>query len=80
MTVDLHHYLILSGLVCSGSIVGVLFHRTVVSYRVGILFFAQAITLNFIAFSKYVSSDLSGHVFSLMMLIIISLMIGLIYE
>ncbi len=80
MSVDIYHYLILSGISFVGSMIGLLIHRTLLNYAIALLFFVQAIVLNFIVFSRYISSDLSGHIFSLFMLIVTSLMIAAFYD
>lgn len=68
LTIGLHHYLILSALVFTISIMGIILNRrNVIVMLMSIELMLLAVNINFIAFSHYLQ-DLSGQVFTIFIL------------
>ncbi len=64
------HFLILSGLLFSLGIFAVLTRRNAVMVLMGIELILNAANINFIAFSRYVTTSLDGHVVAIFVIIL----------
>lgn len=67
MAVPLEHYLILSAVLFSIGVVGVLTRRNAIIIYMCIELMLNAVNLTFIAFSQYLG-DMGGHVFTFMVM------------
>ncbi|MBI4041718.1 MAG: NADH-quinone oxidoreductase subunit NuoK [Deltaproteobacteria bacterium] len=70
MAVGLSHFLMVSGLLFVLGIISMISRRNMIGVLLGIELIMNAAGLNFIAFSRYIAQDLSGHIFTLFILII----------
>jgi len=68
--VDLRHYLVLSAILFVLGIIGILSRKNSVGILMGIELVMNSAGINFVAFSKYVASDLSGQIFALFIFLI----------
>jgi len=66
----LTHYLILSGLLFSFGIFAVLTRRNAMMVLMGVELILNAANINFIAFSRYVTTSLDGHVVAIFVIIL----------
>jgi NADH-quinone oxidoreductase subunit K len=64
------HYLILSGLLFSFGIFAVLTRRNAIMVLMGVELILNAANINFIAFSRYVTTSLDGHVVAIFVIIL----------
>jgi NADH-quinone oxidoreductase subunit K len=64
------HFLILSGLLFSFGIFAILTRRNVIMVLMGIELILNAANINFIAFSRYVTTSLDGHVVAIFVIIL----------
>lgn len=65
--ITLNHYLLLSAILFSLGVVGVLLRRNVIMIFMCIELMLNAVNLTFVAFSRYLN-DLDGHLFVLMVM------------
>jgi NADH-quinone oxidoreductase subunit K len=64
------HYLILSGLLFSFGIFAILTRRNAMMVLMGVELILNAANINFIAFSRYVTTSLDGHVVAIFVIIL----------
>jgi NADH-quinone oxidoreductase subunit K len=64
------HFLILSGLLFSFGIFAILTRRNAIMVLMGIELILNAANINFIAFSRYVTTSLDGHVVAIFVIIL----------
>jgi NADH-quinone oxidoreductase subunit K len=64
------HFLILSGLLFSFGIFAVLTRRNAIMVLMGIELILNAANINFVAFSRYVTTSLDGHVVAIFVIIL----------
>jgi len=67
--VDLNTYLIIGALLFSLGLFGVITRRNGVAVLMGVELILNAANVNFIAFARFGGMDLSGHVFSLFVIV-----------
>jgi NADH-quinone oxidoreductase subunit K len=67
--VTLHHYLILSAVLFSLGVVGVMFRRNLIVILMSLELMLNAVNLTFIAFSRYMGS-LEGQLFVLFVMVV----------
>ena len=67
---DLNSYLIISSILFSLGLFGVITIRNGVAVLMSIELILNAANINFIAFSRFSGMDLSGHIFSLFVIIL----------
>jgi NADH-quinone oxidoreductase subunit K len=67
---ELIHFLILSGLLFSFGIFAILTRRNAVMVLMGVELVLNAANINFIAFSRYVTTSLDGHVVAIFVIIL----------
>ena len=67
---DLNSYLIISAILFSLGLFGVITRRNGVAVLMRIELILNAANINFIAFSRYSGMDFSGHIFSLFVIIL----------
>ncbi|OGQ13549.1 MAG: NADH-quinone oxidoreductase subunit K [Deltaproteobacteria bacterium RIFCSPHIGHO2_02_FULL_40_11] len=70
MTIGLFHYLTVSSILFALGIIAILSRRNAIGILLGIELVMNAAGINFVAFSRYVASDLSGQIFSLFIIVI----------
>ena len=70
MTIGLFHYLTVSSILFVLGIIAILSRRNAIGILLGIELVMNAAGINFVAFSRYVASDLSGQIFSLFIIVI----------
>ena len=68
--VDLNTYLIIGALLFSLGLFGVITRRNGVAVLMGVELILNAANVNFIAFARFGGMDLSGHIFSLFVIIL----------
>ena len=68
--VDLNTYLVIGALLFSLGIFGVITRRNGVAVLMGVELILNAANVNFVAFARFGGMDLSGHVFSLFVIIL----------
>jgi NADH-quinone oxidoreductase subunit K len=66
----LMHFLILSGLLFSFGIFAVLTRRNAIMVLMGVELILNAANINFVAFSRYVTTSLDGHVVAIFVIIL----------
>ncbi|RPI03716.1 MAG: NADH-quinone oxidoreductase subunit NuoK [Ignavibacteriae bacterium] len=66
----LTHYLILSGLLFSLGLFAVLTRRNAIMVLMGVELILNAANINFVAFSRYVSTSIDGHVVAIFVIIL----------
>lgn len=64
------HFLILSGLLFSFGIFAILTRRNAIMILMGIELVLNAANINFVAFSRYVTTSLDGHVVAIFVIIL----------
>jgi NADH-quinone oxidoreductase subunit K len=64
------HFLILSGLLFSFGIFAVLTRRNAIMVLMGVELILNAANINFVAFSRYVTTSLDGHVVAIFVIIL----------
>jgi len=67
---ELTHFLILSGLLFSLGLFAILTRRNAIMVLMGIELVLNAANINFIAFSRYVTATLDGHVVAVFVIIL----------
>ena len=67
VAVPLNHYLILSAILFSIGVIGVVTRRNVIVIYMSIEVMLNAVNLTFVAFSNYLN-DMGGHVFTFMVM------------
>lgn len=68
MEIDLHHYLVLAGMLFTLGVFGIFLNRkNVIVIMMSIELMLLAVNINFVAFSSYLG-DLSGQVFTMFIL------------
>ncbi len=67
--VTLEHFLVVSALLFSLGIIGVLTRRNAIAVLIGIELILNSACLNFIAFSRYLSTGVEGSVFVLFVIV-----------
>jgi len=70
MTIGLYHYLTVSSILFVLGVIAILSRRNAIGILLGIELVMNAAGINFVAFSRYVASDLSGQIFSLFIIVI----------
>ncbi|MGD0036773.1 MAG: NADH-quinone oxidoreductase subunit NuoK [Bacteroidota bacterium] len=66
----LMHFLVLSGLLFSFGIFAILTRRNAIMVLMGVELVLNAANINFVAFSRYVSTSLDGHVVAIFVIIL----------
>ena len=66
----LAHYLILSGLLFSFGVFAILTRRNAIMVLMGVELVLNAANINFVAFSRYVTTSLDGHVVAIFVIIL----------
>ncbi len=69
-TITLSDYLILSGLLFSIGVFGVLTRKNAIAVLMGIELMLNAANINLVAFSKFIDTGLNGQVFALFSIVI----------
>jgi len=64
------HFLVLSGLLFSFGIFAILTRRNAIMVLMGVELVLNAANINFVAFSRYVSTSLDGHVVAIFVIIL----------
>ena len=64
------HFLILSGLLFSFGIFAILTRRNAIMVLMGVELILNAANINFVAFSRYVTTSLDGHVVAIFVIIL----------
>ena len=67
---DLNTYLIIGALLFSLGLFGVITRRNGVAVLMGVELILNAANINFVAFARFGGMDLSGHIFSLFVIIL----------
>lgn len=67
--VTLHHYLLLSAILFSLGVIGVMFRRNLIVILMSLELMLNAVNLTFIAFSRYLGS-IEGQVFALFVMVV----------
>ena len=70
MTVGLHHFLIVAAALFSLGIYVVVTRRNAVAVLMGVELMLNAANLNFAAFSRYVTGEVGGQVFVLLVIVL----------
>ncbi|MFQ6103340.1 MAG: NADH-quinone oxidoreductase subunit NuoK [Candidatus Glassbacteria bacterium] len=68
--ITLHHYLIISAVLFSLGLFGVMTRRNAVAVLMGIELILNAANINFVAFSRFSAGDLSGQVFAIFVIVL----------
>ncbi len=68
--ISLTHYLVLSGLLFSIGVFGVLTRKNAVAVLMGIELMLNAANINLVAFSRFIDTGISGQVFALFSIVI----------
>jgi len=66
----IHAYLAVSVLLFSLGIIAVLSRRNMIAVLMGIELILNAAALNFVAFSRFITGSLDGHIFALFIIVI----------
>lgn len=66
----LAHYLILSGLLFSFGVFAILTRRNAIMVLMGVELVLNAANINFVAFSRYITTSLDGHVVAIFVIIL----------
>lgn len=66
----LHHFLVVSALLFSLGILAVLSRRNIIMVLMGVELILNSANLNFVAFSRYTTHSLDGHMIGLFVIII----------
>ncbi len=69
MTVGLEHYLVLSAALFSLGLLAVITKKNAVTVLMGIELILNAANINFIAFARFIDTDLDGQVFALFVIV-----------
>lgn len=69
MTVGLEHYLVLSAALFSLGLMAVLTKKNAVVVLMGVELILNAANINFIAFARFVDTDLDGQVFAIFVIV-----------
>lgn len=69
-SVDVRHFLVLSGLLFVLGILGITSRKNTIGILFGIELVLISASINFITFSKYIAMDLSGQIFTLFIFVI----------
>ncbi|MCZ6820107.1 MAG: NADH-quinone oxidoreductase subunit NuoK [Calditrichaeota bacterium] len=69
MAVGLNHYLILAAILFSLGLLAVITKKNAVTVLMGIELILNAANINFLAFSRYVDTDLDGQVFAIFVIV-----------
>lgn len=69
MTVGLNHFLVLSAVLFSLGLFAVITKKNAVTVLMGVELILNAANINFIAFAKYVDTDLDGQVFAIFVIV-----------
>ncbi len=69
-TITLSDYLILSGLLFSIGVFGVLTRKNAIAVLMGIELMLNAANINLVAFSKFIDTGLNGQIFALFSIVI----------
>jgi NADH-quinone oxidoreductase subunit K len=67
---ELKHFLILSGMLFSFGLFAILTRRNAVMVLMGVELVLNAANINFVAFSRYVTTSLDGHVVAIFVIIL----------
>lgn len=69
--ITLNHYLILSGLLFSTGLFGVLSRRNAISILMSIELMLQSVNINFVAFNKFIIPNiLEGQIFAIFIIVV----------
>lgn len=68
--ISLTSYLVISMLLFAAGIMVMLVRKNVVAILLGIELILNAAALNFVAYSKFVTNNLDGHIFSLFIIVV----------
>ncbi len=69
MTVGLEHYLVLSAALFSLGLLAVITKKNAVTVLMGIELILNAANINFIAFARFIDTDLDGQVFAIFVIV-----------
>lgn len=69
MSITLNHYLTLSAVLFSLGLLGVITKRNAVTVLMGIELILNAANINFIAFARYIDTDLDGQLFAVFVIV-----------
>jgi NADH-quinone oxidoreductase subunit K len=69
MSITLNHYLTISAVLFSLGLLGVITKRNAVTVLMGIELILNAANINFIAFARYVDTDLDGQLFAIFVIV-----------
>ena len=69
-TIGLYHFLVLGALLFSLGLVAVLTRKNAIAVLMGVELILNASNVNLLAFSRYVSHNLEGHIFSVFVIVI----------
>jgi NADH-quinone oxidoreductase subunit K len=68
--IGLHHYLLISAALFSLGVLGVLTRRNAVHVLMGVELILNAANLNLVAFSRYATGGLDGHLFAVFVIVV----------
>lgn len=68
--IGLHHYLLVSAALFSLGVLGVLTRRNAVHVLMGVELILNASNLNLVAFSRYSTGGLDGHLFAVFVIVV----------
>ncbi len=69
MTIGLEHYLVLSAALFSLGLLAVITKKNAVTVLMGIELILNAANINFIAFARFIDTDLDGQVFAIFVIV-----------
>ena len=69
MTVGLEHYLVLSAALFSLGLMAVITKKNAVTVLMGIELILNAANINFVAFARFIDTDLDGQVFAIFVIV-----------
>ncbi len=69
MTVGLEHYLVLSAALFSLGLLAVITKKNAVTVLMGIELILNAANINFVAFARFIDTDLDGQVFAIFVIV-----------
>ncbi|MCH7680363.1 NADH-quinone oxidoreductase subunit NuoK [candidate division KSB1 bacterium] len=69
MTVGLEHYLVLSAALFSLGLLAVITKKNAVTVLMGIELILNAANINFVAFARFIDTDLDGQIFAIFVIV-----------
>ena len=72
MTVGLEHYLVLSAALFSLGLLAVITKKNAVTVLMGIELILNAANINFVAFARFIDTDLDGQIFAIFVIVTVA--------